>query len=106
MPQWAGGSWYELRRDHPSSERFTAPNEAYWMGPRPAELADDPVASTCTSAVLNTRFAPAVFQVLAQILWPGPASALASLTAGWSIRIYIQAYAYTDARGSYVPAGR
>ena len=39
MPQWAGSSWYELRYADPhNSERFCAKeNEAYWMGPRPAE---------------------------------------------------------------------
>jgi leucyl-tRNA synthetase len=45
MPQWAGSSWYELRYTDPhNSERFCAKeNEAYWMGPRPAEHGpDDP----------------------------------------------------------------
>ena len=39
MPQWAGSSWYELRYADPhNSEAFCAKeNEAYWMGPRPAE---------------------------------------------------------------------
>ena len=45
MPQWAGSSWYELRYADPhNSEAFCAKeNEAYWMGPRPAEHGpDDP----------------------------------------------------------------
>ena len=45
MPQWAGSSWYELRYADPhNSETFCAKeNEAYWMGPRPAEHGpDDP----------------------------------------------------------------
>ena len=45
MPQWAGSSWYELRYADPhNSEEFCAKeNEAYWMGPRPAEHGpDDP----------------------------------------------------------------
>ena len=45
MPQWAGSSWYELRYTDPhNSEAFCAKeNEAYWMGPRPAEHGpDDP----------------------------------------------------------------
>ena len=39
MPQWAASSWYELRYADPhNSEEFCAKeNEAYWMGPRPAE---------------------------------------------------------------------
>ena len=45
MPQWAGSSWYELRYTDPhNSEALCAKeNEAYWMGPRPAEHGpDDP----------------------------------------------------------------
>ena len=45
MPQWAGSSWYELRYTDPHNAReFCArENEAYWMGPRPAEHGpDDP----------------------------------------------------------------
>ena len=39
MPQWAASSWYELRYTDPhNAERFCGKeNEAYWMGPRPAE---------------------------------------------------------------------
>ena len=39
MPQWAGSSWYELRYTDPhnSEELCAKENEAYWMGPRPAE---------------------------------------------------------------------
>ncbi|TXI39983.1 MAG: leucine--tRNA ligase, partial [Mycobacterium sp.] len=39
MPQWAGSSWYELRYTDPhNAEQLCAKeNEAYWMGPRPAE---------------------------------------------------------------------
>src|SRR6202020_3517968 len=43
MPQWAASSWYELRYTDPhNAERFCAKeNEAYWMGPRPAEHGPD-----------------------------------------------------------------
>ena len=39
MPQWAGSSWYELRYTDPynKEELCAKENEAYWMGPRPAE---------------------------------------------------------------------
>lgn len=39
MPQWAGSSWYELRYADPdNAEAFCdKENEAYWLGPRPAE---------------------------------------------------------------------
>ena len=58
MPQWAGSSWYELRYADPhNAERFCGKeNEAYWMGPRPAEHGPTtPVASTSTSAAPSTR---------------------------------------------------
>jgi len=39
MPQWAASSWYELRYTDPynKEELCDKENEAYWMGPRPAE---------------------------------------------------------------------
>ncbi len=39
MPQWAASSWYELRYTDPynKEELCAKENEAYWMGPRPAE---------------------------------------------------------------------
>ena len=39
MPQWAGSSWYELRYTDPHNSEALCDkeNEAYWMGPRPAE---------------------------------------------------------------------
>ena len=59
MPQWAGSSWYELRYADPhNSEEFCAKeNEAYWMGPRPAEHGAERsrVASTSTSVASSTR---------------------------------------------------
>ena len=39
MPQWAGSAWYELRYTDPHNSEALSDkeNEAYWMGPRPAE---------------------------------------------------------------------
>ena len=45
MPQWAASSWYELRYTDPHNSEALCDkeNEAYWMGPRPADHGpDDP----------------------------------------------------------------
>lgn len=108
MPQWAGSSWYELRYTDPhNSERFCGKeNEAYWMGPRPAEHgpADpggvDLYVGGAEHAVLHllySRFWHKVLYDLGHVSSREPYRKL--INQG-----YIQAYAYTDARGSYVPA--
>jgi leucyl-tRNA synthetase len=108
MPQWAGSSWYELRYTDPhNSERFCAKeNEAYWMGPRPAEHGpDDPggvdlYVGGVEHAVLHllySRFWHKVLYDLGHVSSREPYRRL--INQG-----YIQAFAYTDVRGSYVPA--
>lgn len=108
MPQWAGSSWYELRYTDPhNSERFCAKeNEAYWMGPRPAEHGpDDPGgvdlyvggAEHAVLHLLYSRFWHKVLYDLGHVSSREPYRRLVN-------QGYIQAYAYTDARGSYVPA--
>ncbi|BBX98943.1 leucine--tRNA ligase [Mycobacterium lacus] len=108
MPQWAGSSWYELRYTDPhNSERFCAKeNEAYWMGPRPAEHGpNDPGgvdlyvggAEHAVLHLLYSRFWHKVLYDLGHISSREPYRRL--INQG-----YIQAFAYTDARGSYVPA--
>jgi leucyl-tRNA synthetase len=108
MPQWAGSSWYELRYADPhNSEEFCAKeNEAYWMGPRPAEYgADDPggvdlYVGGVEHAVLHllySRFWHKVLYDLGHVSSREPYRRLVN-------QGYIQAFAYTDARGSYVPA--
>ena len=108
MPQWAGSSWYELRYTDPhNSERFCAKeNEAYWMGPRPAEHgpADpggvDLYVGGAEHAVLHllySRFWHKVLYDLGHVSSAEPYRRLVN-------QGYIQAFAYTDARGSYVPA--
>ncbi len=90
MPQWAGSSWYELRYTDPhNSERFCAKeNEAYWMGPRPAEHGPTiPAASTCTSAVPNTRCCTCCIRGSGTRCYTTWATSVrASPTAGWSTR--------------------
>jgi len=108
MPQWAGSSWYELRYTDPyNSERFCAKeNEVYWMGPRPAEHGpDDPggvdlYVGGVEHAVLHllyARFWHKVLYDLGHVSSREPYRRLVN-------QGYIQAFAYTDARGSYVPA--
>ena len=108
MPQWAGSSWYELRYADPNnSEQFCAPeNEAYWMGPRPAEHGpDDPggvdlYVGGVEHAVLHllySRFWHKVLHDLGHVSSREPYRRLVN-------QGYIQAFAYTDARGAYVPA--
>ncbi|MGB8392004.1 leucine--tRNA ligase, partial [Mycobacterium sp.] len=108
MPQWAGSSWYELRYTDPhNSERFCAKeNEAYWMGPRPAEHGrQDPggvdlYVGGVEHAVLHllySRFWHKVLYDLGHVSSREPYRRL--INQG-----YIQAFAYTDSRGSYVPA--
>ena len=108
MPQWAGSSWYELRYTDPhNAEQFCAKeNEAYWMGPRPAEHgSNDPggvdlYVGGVEHAVLHllySRFWHKVLYDLGHVTSREPYRRLVN-------QGYIQAFAYTDARGSYVPA--
>jgi leucyl-tRNA synthetase len=108
MPQWAASSWYELRYADPhNSEEFCAKeNEAYWMGPRPAEHgANDPggvdlYVGGVEHAVLHLlycRFWHKVLHDLGHVSSREPYRRLVN-------QGYIQAFAYTDSRGAYVPA--
>ena len=105
MPQWAGSSWYELRYADPhNSEAFCAKeNEAYWMGPRPAEHGpSDPggvdlYVGGVEHAVLHLlycRFWHKVLYDLGHVSSREPYRRL--MNQG-----YIQAFAYTDTRGAY-----
>ena len=108
MPQWAASSWYELRYTDPhNAERFCGKeNEAYWMGPRPAEHGpDDPGgvdlyvggAEHAVLHLLYCRFWHKVLCDLGHVSSREPYRRLVN-------QGYIQAFAYTDARGSYVTA--
>lgn len=108
MPQWAGSSWYELRYTDPyNKEAMCAKeNEAYWMGPRPDEHGpSDPggvdlYVGGVEHAVLHllySRFWHKVLFDLGHVSSREPYRRLVN-------QGYIQAFAYTDARGSYVPA--
>ncbi|HEX6340378.1 leucine--tRNA ligase [Umezawaea sp.] len=108
MPNWAGSCWYQLRYVDPTeSERFVnAENEQYWLGPRTAEHgADDPggvdlYIGGVEHAVLHllySRFWQKVLFDLGQVSGDEPYRKLFN-------QGYIQAYAFQDARETYVPA--
>jgi len=108
MPQWAGSSWYELRYADPhNAEQFCAKeNEAYWMGPRTVEhgAADPGGVDLYVGGVEH-----AVLHLLYARFWHKVLYDLGHVTSREPYRRlinqgYIQAFAYTDARGSYVPA--
>ncbi|WP_410815835.1 leucine--tRNA ligase [Micromonospora sp. 050-3] len=104
MPQWAGSCWYELRYlDPTNSERFVdAENEQYWMGPR----ADGDCGGTdlyvggAEHAVLHLLYARFWHKVLFDL---GHVSSFEPFRKLFNQGM-IQAYAYTDSRGSYVQA--
>ena len=108
MPQWAGSSWYQLRYIDPqNSEEFCSlENERYWTGPRPEEHgAGDPggvdlYVGGVEHAVLHLLYARFWHKVLFDL---GHVSSKEPYRRLFN-QGYIQAYAYTDSRGVYVPA--
>ncbi|OLF06273.1 leucine--tRNA ligase [Actinophytocola xinjiangensis] len=108
MPQWAGSCWYQLRYVDPTDDqRFCEPeNEAYWLGPRP-ELhgPSDPGGVDLYIGGIEH----AVLHLLYSRFWQKVLFDLGHVSAWEPYRRlfnqgYIQAYAYTDSRGVYVPA--
>ncbi|MDM4719988.1 leucine--tRNA ligase [Micromonospora sp. WMMA1363] len=104
MPQWAGSCWYELRYlDPTNADRFVDPeNERYWMGPRGEGDCGgtDLYVGGAEHAVLHLLYARFWHKVLYDL---GHVSSLEPFRKLFN-QGYIQAYAYTDARGAYVPA--
>ncbi|MPZ82638.1 MAG: leucine--tRNA ligase [Actinophytocola sp.] len=108
MPQWAGSCWYQLRYVDPTDdERFCEPaNEAYWLGPQPAVHgpADPGGVDLYVGGIEH-----AVLHLLYSRFWQKVLFDLGHVSASEPYRRlfnqgYIQAYAYTDARGVHVPA--
>jgi leucyl-tRNA synthetase len=108
MPQWAGSCWYQLRYVDPENDQAFCDreNERYWMGPRPAEHGSndsggvDLYVGGIEHAVLHllySRFWHKVLYDLGDVSSAEPYRRLFN-------QGYIQAYAYTDERGVYVPA--
>jgi leucyl-tRNA synthetase len=104
MPQWAGSCWYELRYLDPKNEKFLVDpeNEAYWMGPRsPGDAGGvDLYVGGVEHAVLHLLYARFWHKVLFDL---GHVSSFEPFKKLFN-QGYIQAYAYQDARGVYVPA--
>jgi leucyl-tRNA synthetase len=108
MPQWAGSCWYQLRYVDPDNDKtFCDPeNEAYWMGPRPAEHGpDDPGGVDLYVGGIEH----AVLHLLYSRFWHKVLFDLGDVSSAEPYRRlvnqgYIQAYAYRDERGIPVPA--
>jgi len=104
MPQWAGSCWYELRYLDPTNEDTFVDSdvERYWMGP--ASEGDsggvDLYVGGAEHAVLHLLYARFWHKVLHDL---GHVSSTEPFHRLFN-QGYIQAYAYTDDRGSYVPA--
>ena len=108
MPQWAGSSWYQLRYIDPTNaDAFVdIENERYWTGPHPNEHgANDPggvdlYVGGVEHAVLHLLYARFWHKVLFDLGFVSSQEPYRRLYN----QGYIQAYAYTDSRGVYVPA--
>jgi leucyl-tRNA synthetase len=104
MPNWAGSSWYELRYTDPKSAAAVADpaNEHYWMGPQDADDVGgvDLYIGGVEHAVLHLLYARFWQKVLFDL---GHVSSREPFRRLFN-QGYIQAYAYTDDRGVYVPA--
>jgi leucyl-tRNA synthetase len=104
MPNWAGSCWYELRYlDPANTERFVDPEvERYWMGPRapghPGGV--DLYVGGVEHAVLHLLYARFWHKVLYDLGYISSEEPFYKLIN----QGYIQAYAFTDSRGVYVPA--
>ena len=104
MPNWAGSCWYYLRYLDPRNEtKLIDPViEAYWMGPRGADDVGgvDLYVGGVEHAVLHLLYARFWHKVLFDLGHVSSVEPFRKLIN----QGYVQAYAYTDARGQYVPA--
>ncbi|QSE81190.1 leucine--tRNA ligase [Rhodococcus koreensis] len=108
MPQWAGSSWYQLRYIDPTNPDVFCDkeNERYWTGPRPEiHGPNDPggvdlYVGGVEHAVLHLLYSRFWHKVLFDLGYVSSSEPYRRLYN----QGYIQAYAYTDARGVYVPA--
>src|ERR687898_129187 len=104
MPNWAGSCWYELRYVDPTNaERLVDPeNERYWMGPRaPGDPGGvDFYIGGVEHAVLHLLYARFWHKVLFDLGYLSSEEPFRKLFN----QGYIQAYAFVDERGQYVPA--
>ncbi|MDK8455471.1 leucine--tRNA ligase [Corynebacterium marquesiae] len=107
MPQWAGSSWYQLRYIDPRNDEAFCDieNERYWTGPRPEQHGpQDPggvdlYVGGVEHAVLHLLYSRFWHKVLFDLGFVSSQEPYRRLYN----QGYIQAYAYTDSRGVYVP---
>ena len=108
MPQWAGSSWYQLRYIDPRNDEAFCDieNECYWTGPRPEQHGPqdtggvDLYVGGVEHAVLHLLYSRFWHKVLFDLGFVSSQEPYRRLYN----QGYIQAYAYTDSRGVYVPA--
>ncbi|MCJ1677380.1 leucine--tRNA ligase [Streptomyces sp. APSN-46.1] len=104
MPNWAGSCWYELRYLDPNNaSALVDPEiERYWMGPRESAPHGgvDLYVGGAEHAVLHLLYARFWSKVLFDLGHVSSAEPFHKLFN----QGMIQAYAYTDSRGVYVPA--
>ena len=104
MPNWAGSCWYELRYLDPTNDQALVDpaNERYWMGPRHEGDSGgaDLYVGGVEHAVLHLLYARFWHKVLYDL---GYVSSFEPFRRLFN-QGYIQAYAFTDPRGVYVPA--
>ena len=108
MPQWAGSSFYQLRYIDPVNDDAVVDieNERYWTGPQPdVHGPNDPggvdlYVGGVEHAVLHLLYSRFWHKVLFDL---GHVSSKEPYRRLYN-QGYIQAFAYTDSRGVYVPA--
>jgi len=107
MPNWAGSCWYYLRYLDPTNAdaAVSAELEKYWLGPEHNATAGaaggvDLYVGGVEHAVLHLLYARFWHKVLFDLGHVSGAEPFHKLFN----QGYVQAYAYTDARGAYVPA--
>jgi leucyl-tRNA synthetase len=104
MPNWAGSSWYQLRYADPTNDQQLVDrvNEEYWLGPRESKPRGgaDLYVGGVEHAVLHLLYARFWHKILFDLGYISSSEPFHRLVN----QGYIQAYAYTDSRGVYVPA--
>ncbi|MDR0482532.1 MAG: leucine--tRNA ligase [Cellulomonadaceae bacterium] len=103
MPNWAGSCWYYLR--YLGQDAFNPKLEAYWMGPHHNATSGDAGGADLyvggvEHAVLHLLYARFWHKVLYDL---GHVTAIEPFGRLFN-QGYIQAYAFKDDRGQYVPA--
>jgi leucyl-tRNA synthetase len=104
MPNWAGSCWYYLRYADPTNDEVLVDPELerYWLGPQePGDVGGvDLYVGGVEHAVLHLLYARFWHKILFDLGHVSSEEPFRRLVN----QGYISAFAYTDARGFYVPA--